>query len=374
MFKNYQLRNYNFKLVLLVLVATAFGTVVIHSADSSYTNKQIIGLVGCLVIMIGMSLVDYHLYVKYWYILYGLNLIMLLGIIPFGKTVNNARRWYSLGEFATFQPSELSKICMIVCLAAVLSKIIEKEKLNHPAGLGIIAAFCAVPMLVIVKQPDLSTTIDLFLILLAMIFVAGLSWKIIGVTALVTVPLLNLFLWYIQRPDQKLLKDYQVGRILERIYPQDYAMSTGWQQTNSVMAIGSGMLTGKGLHSDTLATVKDANLISEQQTDFIFSVVGEELGFIGCAFIIGILFLIVVLCIRVARKAGDREGMLIASGVAALFCFQTFINIAVATQILPNTGLPLPFVSYGISSLLSSCMGIGIVLNVALQRKRNTDR
>ena len=193
-----------------------------------------------------------------------------------------------------------------------------------------------------------------------MIFTAGLSYKLIGIVTLILIPLSSLFFWYIQQPGQKLLDDYQLGRILAFRY----------QQTNSVMAIGSGMLTGKGLTSDSVATVKDANLISEQQTDFIFSVVGEELGFIGCVFIIAIILLIVLQCIRIARKAEDTEGMLIATGVAALICFQTFINIGVATQILPNTGLPLPFISYGLSSLLSSCGGIGLVLNVGLHKKK----
>jgi rod shape determining protein RodA len=129
-------------------------------------------------------------------------------------------------------------------------------------------------------------------------------------------------------------------------------------------------LWGKGLNSSTLATVKDANLISEQQTDFIFSVIGEELGFVGSIFIIVVLGLIVVQCIRTARKANDDMGMYIATGVAILIGFQTFINIGVATSLLPNTGIPLPFISYGLSSLVSSCAAIGLVLNVSLQRRK----
>jgi rod shape determining protein RodA len=234
----------------------------------------------------------------------------------------------------------------------------------------IIAVFCGIPLVIIEEQPDLSTTIDLFLILLAMIFLAGLSYKLIGIVILLLIPITSVFFWYIQQPNQVLLDEYQLGRILAFRYPQDYALTTGYQQSNSVMAIGSGMLTGKGIASDTLATVKDANLISEQQTDFIFSVVGEELGFIGCTFIIAIILLVVLQCIHVARKAQDTEGMLIAGGVATLFCFQAFINIGVATQILPNTGLPLPFVSYGLSSLLSCCVGVGLVLNIGLHRKK----
>lgn len=368
LFKGYRLKDYNFKLVILVLVATIFGTIVINSADSSYTKKQIIGLVGCLGIMVIVSLIDYHYYCKLWLVLYGLNIVMLLGLIPFGKETNGARRWYGIGDFMTVQPSEFSKILMIICLAVLLTKF--KDKINTWLHLLIIAVFCAVPLFIIYKQPDLSTTIDIFLILLAMIFVAGLSYRIIGIATLILIPTASIFFWYIQQPNQKLLDDYQLGRILAFRYPQDYALTTGYQQSNSVMAIGSGMLKGKGINSDSLATVKDANLISEQQTDFIFSVIGEELGFIGCVFIIAIILLIVLQCVMIARKAEDNEGMLIASGVATLFCFQSFINIGVATQILPNTGLPLPFISYGLSSLLSCCIGVGLVLNVGLHRKK----
>jgi rod shape determining protein RodA len=135
------------------------------------------------------------------------------------------------------------------------------------------------------------------------------------------------------------------------------------------MAIGSGQLTGKGINNSSVATVKDANLISEQQTDFIFSAVGEELGFIGSVIIIAILALLVLQCIRVARRANDKKGMYIATGIASLLAYQTFINIGVATAILPNTGIPLPFISYGLSSLVSISAGIGIVLNVNLQKK-----
>ncbi|MCM1494219.1 MAG: FtsW/RodA/SpoVE family cell cycle protein [Bacteroides sp.] len=368
MLKGYRLRDYNFRLVILVLAATITGTIVINSADSSYTTKQIIGLIGCILAMIVVSLIDYHYYCKLWIVLYILNIIMILGLRPFGKVVNGAKRWYGIGDSITIQPSEFSKIIIIICLAVLLTKL--KDKLNNWKSLLLLAVFCAVPLVVVVQQPDLSTTIDIFLFMLAMIFAAGLSYKVMGIAALIMVPLSSAILWYLQQPDQKLISENQQGRVLAFLYPQDYALTTGYQQANSVMAIGSGMLTGKGINSNTVATVKDANLISEQQTDFIFSVVGEELGFIGCVFIIAIILLIVLQCIRIARKAEDQEGMLIATGVAALICFQTFINIGVATQILPNTGLPLPFISYGLSSLLSSCVGIGLVLNIGLHRKK----
>ena len=145
---------------------------------------------------------------------------------------------------------------------------------------------------------------------------------------------------------------------------------TYYQQYNSIMAIGSGMLTGKGLNNNTITSVKGGDFISEPQTDFIFAVLGEELGFVGCCIVLALLFLIVIRCLVIAKNASNGTGRLIAVGVAAVIIFQTFVNVGVATGIIPNTGLTLPFVSYGLSSLLSNYMMIGLVLNVGLQRNR----
>ena len=172
------------------------------------------------------------------------------------------------------------------------------------------------------------------------------------------------------QPEQDLINDYQQRRILAFLNPSEYANEEGYQQENSVMAIGSGQLYGKGYKNNLISSVKNANFIAEQQTDFIFAVIGEEFGFIGGCTVIGLLLLIAIECLRIARRAKDLAGTIIASGVGVMIGFQGFINIGVATYLLPNTGLPLPFVSYGLTSLISSFIGIGFVLNVGLQRKR----
>lgn len=367
MFSKYRLRNYNFKLFAIVLALSVIGTLVINSADSSYLKKQIFGVVVCFAGMIVLSLIDYHKFCKFYILLYILNIVILASLFVFGYTNNGATRWFKITDSMTIQPSEFSKIIMIIFLAVLLTKM--DNNLNIARNLIIIAICCAIPLLLIFMEPDLSTTIDVFVIMFTMIFVAGLSYKIIGIAVLILIPIAGSFLWYVQTPGQKLLTENQLGRVLAFLYPQDY-LATNYQQDNSVMAIGSGMLTGKGLNSGTIATVKDANFISEQQTDFIFSVVGEELGFIGCVGIIILMLLLVLECISIARKAIDREGMLIASGIAAWMGFQSFINMGVATGILPNTGIPLPFISYGLSSLVSSCGAMGLVLNIGLQRKK----
>lgn len=166
------------------------------------------------------------------------------------------------------------------------------------------------------------------------------------------------------------LKKYQAQRILAKIFHSDsqYA-DLNRQQDNSIMAIGSGQLNGKGLFNNTLSSVKNGNFLSEEQTDFIFAVIGEELGFIRSVIVILVYALLVYECLYIASRAKDTAGRLICTGMAALLAFQSFANIAVATGIFPNTGLPLPFISSGISSLLSMFIGMGIVLNIGLQRK-----
>ena len=181
---------------------------------------------------------------------------------------------------------------------------------------------------------------------------------------------LIIFISIVVQPNQPFLHDYQQKRILAWLEPQKYASDEAYQQNNAIMAIGSGQLTGKGLNNNTTTSVKNGNFISEPQTDFIFAIVGEELGFVGCCIVIGLLLLIVVQCILIGLRAQDLAGRIICCGVAAQIGFQSFINIGVATGILPNTGIPLPFVSYGLTSLISLYMGIGIVLNIGLQPKK----
>lgn len=363
MFTKFSHKDYNFKLLFTTILAIAIGTVVIYSAKSSYLPKQLLGVCLSITAMIFVSFVNYDFICKFYKLLFVLNLVLLAMVLVFGVTVNNATRWINIG--IQFQPSELTKLFMIIFAATMLDKY--KDEINTFKCLSMFAIFSAISLLLVVAEPDLSTTICIMLILLTLLYVAGLSYKIIGVALLIFVPLAGSFLWYIQKPEQKLLKEYQVNRILSFIYPSQYGDEFS-QQNNSIMAIGSGQLSGKGLNSSTMATVKDANFISEQQTDFIFSVVGEELGFIGSVIIIAILLLIVLQCISVGRHAKDMKGMLIASGVAVLIAYQAFINISVATGILPNTGIPLPFISYGITSLLSISIGIGMVLNISIQK------
>ncbi len=370
MFTKFSLKDYNFKLLFTVILTIIVGTIFINSADSSYTIRQIIGGTFAIFVMIFVSFINYEFICKFHVVIFVVNAVLLVSVLLFGVEVNGATRWINIGGDGgvQFQPSEFSKIMMIVFYSTMLAKLKRDNELNTLKGMGRMALMAGIPLGLIVLEPDLSTTLCLTFVLLSLIYLAGISYKLIAVALLVFVPLAGSFIWYIQRPDQILLRDYQVTRILQFIYPDQYGEDYS-QQNNSVMAIGSGELTGKGFNSSTIATVKDANFISEQQTDFIFSVIGEEVGFIGSVFIVALLLVLVLQCISVGRKAKDLKGMLIASGVACLVGYQSFINIGVTTGLLPNTGMPLPFISYGLSSLVSMCAAIGIVLNISLQKK-----
>ena len=367
MFKQYQFRNYRIKLIILVYLLTTIGILVIGSAEKGYQSQQILGLVLGSAAMLVCSLTDYNILMHLHWPVYIFNLLLLIIVLtPLGKEVNGAQRWIDLKVFS-LQPSELAKILLTLFFAKFFSD--RQDRINEPfVNLQSIVLF-GIPAVLVLKEPDLSTTITIALVFCAMIFVAGFSYRYIGGIIAVVAPVVLVFLGYIMRDDQKLLEDYQRSRIMAWLNPSEYA-DLAYQQQNSIMAIGSGQLAGKGLNTDAVASVKNADYIAEPQTDFIFAVAGEELGFIGTAAIIILLLLIVIEIIMIGRNAKDLAGNLICCGVASWIGFQSFINICVATGLMPNTGVPLPFVSYGLTSLVSLYIAIGIVLNVGLQPRK----
>ncbi len=366
MFKKYQLKSYNFRLLLILMITALFGIVVINSANPEYTLKQCFGLVLAVSLMLFISFVDYNWILKYYWVWYVINIIFLILVKAAGKSSHGAKRWIQVLGFQ-FQPSELSKLILILVTAKIVS--MYKDRINDWRFLIILACVLGLPLLLIASQPDLSTTILTFLILFTIIFCAGLSYKTIGIAILVIVPVLVGSLFYISNENNKVffLKDYQRNRIVSFLHPEENDAGV-YQQEYAVKAIGSGQLSGKGLDNDDPTSMKNANYIAEAHTDFIFAVIGEELGFAGCMAVIILLSLIVIECIITAVRAKNFAGRLICCGVAAYIGFQAFINLGVVTQILPNTGLPLPFFSYGLTSLLVLMMSMGIVLNISLQR------
>ena len=375
MFKKYKLRSYNFRLIALITITCIYALMVVNSANSSYTIKQGAGMAVAYLMMIFISFVDYKFITKYYWLWYAIGNILLVLVLLIGKSSHGAKRWLGIGTSFQIQPSEFMKLIIAIFLAKVIS--MYKDRLNTWKFLVIIALVLLVPILLIVKEPDLSTTVMVVLIVVTIIFCAGISYKIIGMVLLVVVPLIAAFLVYIiATPDPIFMEQYQRNRIVDFIYGSDSTdgtVSAGvYQQNYAVQAIGSGQLSGKGLNNEDPSSLKNAGYIAEAQNDFIFAVIGEELGFVGCLITIFLLFIIVIECIITAVRAKDLEGRLICCGVAAYIAFQTFINIGVVTKLLPNTGLPLPFFSCGVTSLVNLFAAMGIVLNINLQR--NVDR
>ena len=363
---HYSLKDYKFSLVIFVLILSVFGIFMVRSARADFMNNQILGVVLGLAAMAVISLIDYKWILNLYWPLYAVNLLLLAAIwIPgLGVNVNGATRWLNLG-FIQFQPSDMTKILMILFFARFLSD--REQNINTPKVILQAVGLIAPSLLMIYKQPNLSTTICIAALFCVLVFLAGLSYKFVGAVLAVTVPLTFLFLFIAVQPNQPILQDYQQERILAWLEPEKYADDESYQQLNSVMAIGSGQLSGKGYNNDETNSVKNGNFVLEPQTDFIFAIIGEELGFVGCCAVIFLILLIVVDCILIGLKAKDTGGRIICGGMAALIGIQSFINISVATLILPNTGLSLPFVSYGLTSVVCFFMGIGFVLNVGLQ-------
>lgn len=365
--KPYHLRDYRFNLVLTVFALSVIGVLAVGSAKAVNQPKQMMGVAIGLVIMVITSLIDYVWITDFYWLIYLFSVVILGAVLVIGDNVNGATRWIDLG-FTTFQPSELAKILLILFFAKFIAE--HEDDINDAATLVKYAILSGIPLVLIVIEPNLSTTICTTLVLCLLIYVGGLSYRFIGTVLVILIPVVVIFLAIVVQPNQFILKDYQQKRILAFLNPEEYASDEGYQQKNSVMAIGSGQLTGKGLNNNTTTSVKNGNFILEPQTDFIFAIIGEELGFTGSCIVIALLLLTVIQCIVIGTRSQNLTGKIIGCGVGGLIGFQSFINIGVATQILPNTGVPLPFVSYGLTSLVSLYIGVGLVLNVGLQPKK----
>lgn len=368
MLKLYRLRDYNFRLVVWLLMISAVGVLLVGSASESLQSRQLMGVVLGVVAMVVISLMDYSWILNFYWIIYVGNVIMLLAVRLFGDSTGGATRWIDIG-FLRFQPTELAKILLIMFFARYLMD--HEEDMNTPKTILTSVGLLAVPLVLIKIQPDLKNTITVAVVFCILMYIAGLSYKIIGGILAVAIPVLALLLFLITQTDLEIIDDYQKGRIMSWLNPDDeeYEDLT-LQQRNSITAIGSGQLTGKGYNNNSVSSANKGNFISQIQTDFIFAVAGEELGFVGSAGIVLLLLVIVLECILMSRRAKDLSGKIICCGVASVIGFQSFLNICVATGLLPNTGTPLPFVSYGLTSLVSLYIGMGLVLNVGLQNRK----
>jgi rod shape determining protein RodA len=369
-FRDYNFKKYDFFLILVVVALVSIGIIAIGSATqinttglSKFRNKQLYGFILFFIMMIALSIINYHFIGKFYWFIYVFNIILLLAVRFVGVENHNAVRWIVIAGIK-FQPSELSKIMMVIFFAKYIDK--NKEKINNLIFLLKTSVLVIIPTFLIYKQPDLSTSLVILVIFVVLLFVAGISYKYVAIALLITVPLIFASIWYIQQPNQTIFSPHQVKRVKNFFHPELSSKSDTWQTDHSIQAIGSGQLYGKGRYK---GTINKYNYLPEPQTDFIYSIIGEEGGFIACSIVLALLLLLIIKCLWIAKDSVDLYGMLIISGYVAIILFQTFVNVGVATGLIPNTGIPLPFISYGLSSLLTNMIGIGIILNIGLHRK-----
>ena len=368
------LKNLNFRLIIWVLMLNIIGVLVIRSAangEAHLVEKEIAGVCAGVVVMGIAAYINYRRICKLSPLVYAGCAFILALVLILGRGRGVTRRWIVLPVLGQLQPSEFVKTAIIIFFADYIGD--REDKINDVRTLLLIAGLGGFQLLLIFLEPDLSTTIVIFISIVSMVFAAGLSYKWIARILAVVVPAMVGFLFLLENNVIPFIQEYQAKRILAFFNKERYA-DANIQQDNSIMAIASGQLTGKGLNNNTLASVKNGNFLAEEHTDFIFAVLGEELGFIGCIAVIMLYTLIVYECFLTAHRSSDMTGKILCTGVGVMIGFQAFTNIAVATGIFPNTGLPLPFISYGVSSLLGMYLGIGMVLSVGLRRDEEIDR
>src|SRR5215211_6998385 len=350
--------------VLLFLTAVALGGIgvfAIYAAEADYRQlyavNQALGLVAGLVGAVVLALLDYRWLGRHLRFVYGVTIVMLVAVLIAGFSVNGAQS--GLGP-VEMQPSEFAKPLSIVVLAGYVAANSFVHNMTFLKALGIMS----VPLLLVLAQPDLGTAMVFGAIFVAVVFVGGARWHQLG--GLFAAGCVAVYLAIKLR----VLEDYQIARLTSFLDPQSVP-GVSYQVENSKMAIGSGGLMGKGLGSS--GTLGDLGYLPEDRTDFIFSNLAEKVGFVGSVVLLILFFLLVWRVLHAATISRDRFGVLIAVGVATMLTFHALINVGMAMGMMPVTGLPLPFVSYGRSNLLVSMMSVGLVQSIVIQARLKSE-
>ena len=360
----------DFAIFLLVAVLTMFGVVMVFSAgyystlakstDAYYfLKRQIAFAVSGFAILLAFSKIDYHSYSKYYKQIAIFSVVMLLLLFtPLGVTVNFARRWIFIGPIR-ITPSEISKLAMIIFTATYLAENPNKAK-RGLVGMSTILGLMAVHAGLIIKQPNLSTAIVIVAIMIGILFVGGLAWRyiIVAIGSLVA-GMISILIFF--------RNTHWYSRLTNWMDPFKDAQGEGYQVSQSIIALGNGGFKGLGLGK----SISKNLYLPEPQNDFILAIIGEELGFIGI-FIMMVVYLVLIWrCILVSSKAKDKLGLFMAAGIAIMLGLQVIVNVAVVTASMPATGITLPFVSYGGTSLWVFMASMGIMLNISKQGRAN---
>lgn len=342
-------------LIIIGILGIASATQVADGGSPRYITIQLVAFVLGIAAVLLLSLVDYNSFGDMHNIVYGITIVLLVSVLFLGTEIKGAKSWIDLGPI-NFQPSEVAKIGFILAFAKHLEA--KKDKLDSFKDVSISVAYIIVPIALIFVQNDTGTALVFIFISAMMLFAAGLNYKyIIGAIAafIVSMPLM----WFLLQPHQK-------NRIRTFLNPELDPRGSGYHVIQSKTAIGSGQFFGEGLFDGTM---NNNGFIPERHTDFIFSVLAEELGFLGGILIIVLFTILLLRCIHIAKAAKDTYGMLISVGITAMFLFHVLENIGMTIGVMPVTGIPLPFVSYGGSSLVTNLLAIGLVLNVGMRRQ-----
>lgn len=358
-------RDFDWILFGAVIGLMAIGISVIGSAThtsiqgieaSDLVIKQALFCVINIVILFAMQWGDYRKLEKFANPIYVLTLLILLAVMFVGTSALGAQRWIQVGPI-TLQPSEISKLFMIICLAHMLGT--RQYTINTFRDLLPIAIYVGIPFLLVFKQPDLGTSLVFMAITLGMLFVAGIRLRLVAIISGAVLALLPLS-WFA-------LHEYQKKRIFVFLNPDADPFGAGYHIIQSKIAIGSGKILGKGLFEGTQSQL---NFLPENHTDFIFAVIGEELGFVGCVLVLFLFFLVLYRTWRIAQVVSDPFGTMLAIGIISMICFQVLINVGMTTGSMPVTGIPLPFISYGVSALTTNTLCIGLLENIYMRRKK----
>jgi len=359
-------RSWDWPLIFVTCGLTVLGTVLVWAATEpslrqqgldphTYLKKAALWAFLGLILMFVTASLDYRRIRRWTPVLYGLSLVLLLAVLAVGQSVNGAKAWIALPGGFQVEPSEFAKLGLILSAAWLLSR--RKLPSGRPTIRDVLLTFlAAAPLIALVeKEPALGVTFVLVFTLAGMIVVSGIRiyWVLGGLAGV------SGTIYVIAKVH--LLKGYQLTRLTAFLHPAQNLAGAGYNGIQAKIAVGSGGLFGEGLFHGTFT---GGNFVPSVQTDFIFTVAGEELGFVGCAVIVALLGFIVFRAVRAAQLADDMYGLLVASGVAVWFAFQSFVNIGMTIGIMPITGLPLPFVSYGGSAIFADMIAIGLLQSV----------
>ena len=360
------LRSVEWGILICSIILFVIGLIALFSAtqETNYSEfkKQIMWLCVSIPVIIFVLMIDYNILAKAAPIFYGIFVILLIAVL-FTEPINGARSWFEITDNLRFQPSELAKIFVIIFLATVMVKIQERNKndINRITRLLLILLIIGVPLFLIIKQPDYGTAMAFIISTLLMLFVAGIDKKYIIIVALIIAVSLPLVYFYV-------LPEHAKTRIEVFLNPNLDPRGAGYNIIQSKLAIGAGRIFGMGLLKGNQTQL---GYLYPKTTDFIFSVIGEELGFVFSSAVIILYVIMITKAIKVAKTAKNDLGSYIAIGIVGIFLFHMLENIGMTMGLLPITGVPLPFISYGGSSMLTNMIAIGLLLNISARRQKS---